>query len=225
MKIDAHCQVGESWDTILQQDCEDNWIVVPRRYWLDAPSWYIKDKPYNDAISLQYPFLLRPYQPQLTGRPDWVRQERDKDKLLVEDMSFQGSCWFMTKAHFNRIGGVDPGLYGTFGAEPEEIGLKTQLGPWAGSVMRNKKTWYAHWSKPMSHWRADPEEAGRITDEEFAAARLICYDHWFNNRWEERVHDFEWLVDKFWPVASWPDNWRWEYPQFNRYEVTVPERI
>jgi hypothetical protein len=27
------------------------------------------------------------------------------------------------------------------------------------------------------------------------------------NAWPERAHNLEWLVEKFWPVPTWPDNW------------------
>jgi hypothetical protein len=29
-----------------------------------------------------------------------------------------------------------------------------------------------------------------------------------NNRWEKQVKSFEWLIDKFWPVPTWPDDWK-----------------
>ena len=234
MKIDAHCVIGEGWDKILQDDCEDNWIVIPRRYELDAPAWnVIFDAPEwrvaikptcVEAMSYLYPFL-RPYSPYLTCRPDIERAAKERDELLVKDMGFGGSLWFMTKEHYNRIGGMDPDKYGGFGQEPDEIGLKTQLGPWEGSVMRNKKTWYAHWPKPNHHWRTPHMEAGRVSDDELTWVKIVFYDYWFKNQWEERVHDFEWLVEKFWPLPGWPNYWRWEYPQFTRYEVTVPERV
>jgi glycosyltransferase involved in cell wall biosynthesis len=221
LKIDAHCSIGYEWDKILKSDCEDNWIVIPRRHWFDAPSWSIMTNPnlpYSvDAMSYLYPYK-RPYSPRLTARPDRARAERDKDIPIAEEMGFQGSCWFMHRAHWHRIGGMDAEMYQTFGAEPHEIGLKTWLGPWDGKIMRNKKTWYAHWSKPQSYWRTDPMEAGRVPDEERLTSYRFNFDYWWFNRWAERVHDFQWLADKFWPLPGWPENWRWETTQFTRYE-------
>ena len=217
MKMDAHCTIGEGWDEILKADCADNWIVIPRRFWFDATTWKIKDKPHVDAMSYIYPFL-RPYKPRLTARPDWHRMKMNESKVLVEDMGFQGSCWFMTAAHYKRIGGMDDTGYGTFVAEPAEIGLKTQLGPWEGAVMRNKKTWYAHWAKPSCHWHEEPEIAGRVTDQEREAGYAYAFDYWWHNRWDDRAHDFQWLVDKFWPLPGWPDNWRWLVKEYKRYD-------
>ena len=225
LKVDAHCMIGEGWDRILKADCEDNWVVIPRRFWLDAPSWSIKDMPYVDAMVYVYPFT-QVYHPRLTARP-WPKYAADHaDEKITEDMSYQGSMWFMHKAHWERIGGMDPNDgYGTFGEEPQEVGLKTQLGPWEGKIMRNKNTWYAHWSKPMSHWRTDPEIAGRVTNEEFKYANAWAFNYWWFNRWEKQVHDFQWLVDKFWPLPNWPENWKWLWPQFDRYPMPAPPTI
>jgi glycosyltransferase involved in cell wall biosynthesis len=219
LKLDAHCTIGEGWDKILKADCDDNWIVIPRRYWFDAPTWSIKDRPHVDAMYYVYPFNPV-YDPRLTARP-WPEYAKEhEDELLVEDMSYQGSAYFMHREHWHRIGGMDfNDGYGTFGEEPQEIGLKTQLGPWEGKVMRNKKTWYAHWSKPSVHWRTDPEIAGRVTNDEFHWANNWCFHHWWYNRWDKQIHDFQWLVDKFWPLPGWPENWRWLEGQYDRYEI------
>lgn len=36
LKADAHCMFGEGFDEILQSDCENNWVVIPRRYGMDG---------------------------------------------------------------------------------------------------------------------------------------------------------------------------------------------
>ncbi len=225
LKTDAHCTISEGWDKILKADCEDNWIVVPRRYWFDAPTWSITDRPLVDAMRYVYPF--KPvYRPRLTCRPWPERAHQEKDEMLSEDMGYQGSMWFMHREHFHRIGGMDPkDGYGTFGEEPQELGLKTQLGPWKGKIIRNKNLWYAHWSKPMEHWHTDPEKAGRVPTNEFHAANDWAFQHWFFNKWEDRIHDFEWLIDKFWPVPKWPENWKWLTGQYDRYEMPSCETI
>jgi glycosyltransferase involved in cell wall biosynthesis len=221
MKLDAHCTVGPGWDKILKDDCPENCLVVPRRYWFDAPTWSIVDsKPHVDAMSYIYPFV-RPYRPRLTARPDKPRELRQQDEDISEEMSFQGSCWFMHKSLFwDYIGGMTDDLYGTFGEEPQQLGLLVQLGPIEGMILRNKKTWYAHWSKPGSHWNAPPEVAGRVPLEELIRVYVNVWDYWWNNRWEGRTHDFDWLVEKFWPIRTWPENWRWLVKQYNRYDLS-----
>ena len=225
LKMDAHCTIGEGWDKILKADCEDNWIVVPRRYWFDAPTWSINDRPLVDCMQYMYP-RRRVYSPRLTARPWPERAEEHKDDMLIEDMSYQGSMWFMHREHFHRIGGM-PATdgYGTFGEEPQELGLKTQLGPWEGKIMRNKNTWYAHWSKPQWHWTAPPDETGRVPYIDFETSNLWSYLHWWNNRWDKQVHTFQWLVDKFWPLPRWPENWRQLEGQYDRHEIKETEGL
>jgi len=225
MKLDAHCSIGEGWDAMMKADHEENCITVPRRYRWDAPAWdFWKDKfgnvDVNDRMEYIYPFT-RPYFPRLTGRPNKWKAEQRIDIEIDEDMTFQGSCWFMTREHFtDRLCGMATEGYGTFGEEPQEIGLKTQLGPWKGKILRNKKTWYAHWSKPGIHWRLPAGVAGRAPDAEREQSYVYSWDHWWNNRWTERIHDFEWLVEKFWPLKGWPENWKWETRQFDRFDLS-----
>ena len=203
-KIDDHCIVGQDWDRILKEDCADNWIVIPRRYHFDAPLWRIKDdKPFIDAMSYLYPFK-RIKVPRLTARVDNARQERDKDIDIVEDMAFPGSCRFSTKSLYDMIGEFDETIYGTFGCDSVEMGLKTQLGPWEGKIMRNKKTWYAHWSK----YETKDKTVAKPPREEIVESHALTADYWLHNRWDKQAHDFEWLVDKFWPIQRWPENWR-----------------
>ena len=38
--------------------------------------------------------------------------------------------------------------------------------------------------------------------------RLFCIDFWINNKWDKRIHDFEWLINKFSPIPGWMPNWK-----------------
>ena len=38
-KTDAHCMFAKGFDEVLQADMEDNWVVMPRFYVLDAEHW------------------------------------------------------------------------------------------------------------------------------------------------------------------------------------------
>jgi glycosyltransferase involved in cell wall biosynthesis len=224
LKLDAHCTIGEAWDEILQADCADNWMVAPRRYLWDAPNWnYLKNPDgsitYVDAHYYFWPFI-RPYNPRPTSRPWPERAEARKAVMVDEDMNIQGSGWFMERALFHRIGGMNEYGYGTFSSEPEELGFKIQLGEVKGAVMRNKKTWFAHWQKPPPTWWNLPAEVvGRCSDDERINGNLYCFDFWFYNRWTERVRDFDWLIDRFWPVPTWPLNWRGMEKRFTRYPM------
>nr|MBP9687564.1 hypothetical protein [Candidatus Woesebacteria bacterium] len=32
--------------------------------------------------------------------------------------------------------------------------------------------------------------------------------YWMADKWEERVHNMDWFIEKFMPMPTWPDNWR-----------------
>src|SRR3989304_1727221 len=198
LKCDAHCLFAE---------CDDNWIVIPRRYSLDAETWTINPaRPAIDAEFIFYPYA-HPDDLGLHARPWRERAAEHQDILLDEDMSFQGSCWFMKAEHFHkRLGGMSEVGYETFMAEPQEIGFKTQLGKWEGKVMRNKKTWYAHLHKGKAYGRMYS-----MSQSERVRGNAYSFDFWWRNRWEERVHDIDWLIEKFLPMPTWPPNWRDNY--------------
>jgi len=211
MKIDGHCSVPPDFDKILAADCEDNWLVVPRRYSLDPEAWERKlDRPVVDAHYLSYPYA-RPGDKTcgLHGNVWSARAKTQEHVSLDDEMSSQGSCWFASRKHWDRmIGPMEIHNYGTFAQEFQELGMKTWLS--GGRVVVNKKTWYAHLHKGKTYgtgygfsnaqWKAWAEEK--------EVARLFTIDHWMNNRWTNREHDIDWLIDKFWPVPGWPDDWR-----------------
>ena len=214
MKVDAHCMFDEGFDEKLKADCDVDWLVVPRRYSLDVDNWCIKP----DREAIDYEYLGWPWQngKEVHGSKvglhaqKWKARASERGEILLdENMSFQGSCWFMTKAHFlERIGGLNENGYGTFIGEPQEIGLKTWLG--GGSVYTNKKTWYAHLWKGQVYRERFQARHGfgytRIGFHEAKDGNAYSVDYWMSNRWEARKHDIEWLIERFWPVPSWPED-------------------
>lgn len=202
LKCDAHCMFAEGFDEVLKADIEDNWIVIPRRYSLNAEEWKYNDKEPIDAMHYFYPYA-HPDDLGLHGRPWPDRARGRKDILIDEDVTFQGSCWFMTRSHFDWLGGLSEYGYETFMGEPQEIGFKTQLGERHGSIMRNKKTSYAHLHKGKQYGRMYS-----FSQSERVRGNAYSFDFWWNNRWTERVHDLEWLIDKFPTMPGWPSDWK-----------------
>lgn len=197
MKCDAHCMFAEGYDAVLKADCDDNWVVIPSRYSLDAENWTIIDK-----ARVDYHYLSCPTDEDFTihGRvwTDRAKQKLDPQYDIDDEMSSQGSCWFMKKNYFdNFLGGLHEEGYGTFTQEFQEIGMKTWLG--GGAVKINKKVWYAHLHKSSRGYSQDRNEVSRGNE---YSARF-----WIGNQWKERIHDFNWLIDKFWPVPSWKENY------------------
>jgi len=205
MKCDAHCMFDYGYDIKLMNDCEGNWVIIPRRKRLDAENWDIQDvgKPDVDYEYLSYPYANPKRDPGIHGTI-WtsraVERLNEPEYLVDENMSFQGSCWFTTKKHFlHRIGGLQEEGYGTFIGEPQEIGMRTWLG--GGKVMVNKKTWYAHLHKGKKYGRGY-----FMSKTEVRRGNRYSVNYWMNNNWEDRIHDIEWLIERFWPVPTWPED-------------------
>jgi glycosyltransferase involved in cell wall biosynthesis len=213
MKVDAHCMFAEGFDEVLKAECDKDWIVIPRRYSLDIDTWSIRQyRPFVDYEYLGWPYRQKnTVHGSKTGIHAWVWDERiaeRSNKLLDENMTFQGSCWFTPREYFlNHIGPMQNEGYGTFIGEAQEIGLKAWLG--GGKVMTNKKTWYAHLWKGEPYRQAHQKILGipytRIGHAECVDGNNFSIDYWTHNRWSGRKHDLSWLVERFWPVPSWPE--------------------
>jgi hypothetical protein len=182
----------------MVENCKDDWLVIPRRYSLDDINWTsYKEKWPRDYHYLLYPFpnvIMTPHNMKMKGR----------EKYEIDDtMSFQGSCWLANREQFmTRIGFLDdrPETYGSFAAEQLEVGLKYWLG--GGSVKVNKKTWYAHlWKMPRHYASGEFTKKNR-----FSRGWAWAAKHWVNNEEPEMKHPFSWLIEKFWPVPSWPED-------------------
>jgi glycosyltransferase involved in cell wall biosynthesis len=211
MKTDAHCLFAPGFDEVLKAECDDDWIVIPRRYSLDAENWKILE---TGKSPVDYHYLSSP-QWSIKYRDDYsmhglefrerARERKDNPAYDVDEtMSFQGSCYFMTRRHLDRLGPLEEGGYGTFAQEPQERGNKTWLG--GGRVMTNKKTWYAHLYKGKQYGRMYTQDKPEI-----AAGHEWSARYWMQNQWPDRIHDLAWLIDRFWPVPDWPadilENW------------------
>lgn len=204
MKLDGHCALDQGYDIKLAADCEPNWVVVPRRYRLDADRWAVK----RGTSPIDYQYLSYPDNPNDRGGPglhgrNWPERDRDAAlrKVPVDDlMSAQGSCYFMARDYFHRLELLDEANYGPFGSEFQEVGLKAWLS--GGRVVRNKATWYAHLHKGRKYGRGY-----RLS--RHAADKAVQYaNRWMtDDAWDGQTRPFRWLIEHFWPVPGWPKEW------------------
>ena len=193
-KSDAHCAFGKGFDEILQADMQDNWVVMPRFYVLNGETWKWQDERFYDYFYLSCPFTdSKGFRFKAGGH--WP--ERTKERLDIpidETPQIHGSGWFMTKDRFFELGGfpiTDP--YG-HGQEPLWIALKNWVE--GGKVMVNKKTWYAHLHQ-------DSKDRGYPEDKEHTERTYkMTAEYWVKHP------EFEWFVDKFSPMPTWPYNWK-----------------
>jgi glycosyltransferase involved in cell wall biosynthesis len=224
MKLDAHCAVSPGFDIALQEQCDDNWIVVPTKYSLNVDEWV----PCKDAW--QYYYLTFPWDLTINhiGLQDknldrsW--NTRFADKPIDDIVTFQGSCWFLSRTHWEqRLAPMDAEHY-YYAQEPQEIGLKTWLG--GGRVVVNKQVWYAHLFKGRSHRRGFP----RFT-KPWIRAHEWSANYWMHKRAEPgKSYSIEWLVKAFWDVlkaengkiGGWPDDW--QNPQYEAAALARAQR-
>lgn len=206
MKIDAHCMVDQGYDVKLKADCEDNWVVIPRRKRLDAENWCIQDVGKPDV---DYNFLSFPDNPAdfggagLNGRiwTEKIRERLNDPQYDIDDeLSFQGSCWFMKRDYFYFLELMDEENYGPFWNEAQEIGFKAWLS--GGRVVRNKKTWYAHLHKGKKYGR------GYFLDKNWATQGASYALKWLttDKMWHKQIYPLKWLLKKFMPMPGWPED-------------------
>jgi glycosyltransferase involved in cell wall biosynthesis len=203
MKTDAHCMFGEGFDTILEADMEDNWVVIPRRYSLIPETWEIN--PHRPIIDYEYyvfPYRNEEAMSVKTGGKWHDKAAAKKDVLIDDEMAFQGSCWFTTKEHLKNIEGfsINTSTGDEFVLESEELANKTWLS--GGMCKVNKKTWYAHLHKGSR---------GRgyfINKWPMKKQRLFHTDYWMHDRWPKAIYKMKWMVDHFWPIPGWPEDWQ-----------------
>ena len=208
MRIDEHCMVDQGYDVKLAANCEDNWLVVPRRYRLDAENWKVLEdgRPPVDYMYISYPYE-RPYDRRCGLYGGGIDKQRHVDRageLIDDTMSMQGSCWFMKRAYWEQLfpDGLDDVNYGTFNHEAQEIHFKVQLS--GGRFVVNKKTWYAHYHKGRrgkGYGFSTEQYKRHEADKE--KARRYCLDYWLSTK--DYKHDFAWLIEQFNP-PGW-ENW------------------
>ncbi len=215
LKLDAHCAVADGFDVTLVESHEDvHDVVIPRRHPLDPHTWQWEqrtDRKYPvDAHYLSYPYR-KPGDPNcgLHGDVWQARRDARADVLIDEEMSSQGSCWFMHRDHFAWLGGLDSVFYGPFFQEFQEIGNKTWLG--GGRVLVNKKTWYAHLRKSNYKLGRGYSMADFRRDEVTAQTA----DYWMHTK--DYARDLRWLVERFGPLPGWPEDLDAAFHPSNRY--------
>lgn len=221
-KLDSHCLVSPGYDAALKRDCEPNWIVVPRLYALD---WVTGQPDFTRKVD--YYYLSCPWNhPKFFQMQScfWLSQTQllDGTRWLDDIMAFQGSGWFMPTAYWrNNLHGVAPiEKFGPF-AEHQELSLNAWLT--GGRVVVNKKCWYAH------EQRTNRRRGYHRAISDFHRSHIAVARYYALKRPPVRMHDFEWLVAKFWPLPTEPSNFKREeqfiWPENWREVIQQPEPV
>jgi glycosyltransferase involved in cell wall biosynthesis len=218
MKLDSHCIMTPGFDEEFQKNIEDDWVVACRRGEVQLPEWQPVD------IIADYFYMSSPWtsSQNYMRMTRWITRDKEhRDIPFDETMAFSGSIWFMSKDHFfNRIRMMDEERFGQWSGEPEEIACKTWLG--GGKVMLNKN---------ITHYHLRKDKIGRPYSISWGTALLGLQEsarYWSSDEWPYRIHDFEWMIDHFWPLPTkehhcnaerhfWEPDWKEKY-----YHVSNP---
>ena len=206
LKSDSHCLWDEGYDVkLIQAYHEDNWIVVPRRYALDPENWCIEKRPDN-KYPIDYHKLVEPFHAYGDSNPglhgtEWRERRDARTHIELDDeLSSQGSGWFMSRKCWDWLGPQDVAHYGNFVHEFQEMGLKCWLG--GGAVKVFKGTYYSHLYKGARYGRMYT-----LSDSNHGNGVQFCTWFWMTDQpFKARVHNLKWLIEKFAPVPTWPDD-------------------
>lgn len=137
MRVDEHQIFGKGYDKILTESCEDNWIVTPRRFFLDVDKWEIMDIPPVDFM------VLRIGNTGSGQKFSGVEKSGNDKEMIQESMAMQGSCWVMKRSWWDKvIVELQTEGYGPLYQDSHEMVFKTWKA--GGKLMVNKNIWHAH---------------------------------------------------------------------------------
>lgn len=170
LRADEHNAFGQNYDVILTSNIEDNWIVTPRRYFLDPVNWKVMDFPPVDYMKLK---IVNYDRGRKFSGVEWDRPDR-KDIMVDETFAMQGSCWVMPHAWWDKvIVELQSEGYDTHYQDSHEMTFKTWKA--GGKLMVNKNTWHAHKHRsfPRTHGYG-----GEKADRCFAYALSVWEDYY-----------------------------------------------
>lgn len=160
MRTDEHCAFGKGFDVILTQNMKPNWIVTPRRYFLDPVKWEVMDIPPVDYMHLKIVNAGGGIQ-KFSG----VEAPGNDNEPIQETMAMQGSCWVMKRTWWDEvIGELQNEGYGPHYQDSHEMVFKTWKA--GGKLMVNKNTWHAHKHRdfPRTHNNGTRENPSNNAD-------------------------------------------------------------
>ena len=227
-KCDDHCMFGQGFDEILQKDMEDNWLVNPSRYAMDAEKWQRMRGP-TEYLYITYPYIKdNLYGNGLHGKK-WIgengigenmgvqqfywKEDHRRDIKVDDMMTFQGSFWFMAREHYFRIGMLDEKWCDLMENEPQELGFKTWLS--GGRCVVNKNTWYAHMHKNERELD-DHGRTWKLSYEAMRATGRFQTWYWMHDKWPKATRKMKWFVEHFWPIPTWIPNWEEDGERYYR---------
>jgi glycosyltransferase involved in cell wall biosynthesis len=212
MKCDAHCAFDDGFDVKLIEDMQPDWTVVPVMRNLHAFDWVCpnghrryqgnsgvcetcgKDTqkdvvwiPKTSPQSFSFRF-------DKTMHFQYYGEYKSKQVgELVETMSIQGSCFMATKEKWFELDLCSEEFH-SWGQQGVEVACKTWLS--GGSVICNKRTWYAHMFRTKGGDFGFPYHNPQDKVKE---NRELSRELFQKDKWSLAKRKFKWLLDKFNP--------------------------
>jgi len=142
MRTDEHAIFSKGYDRIAVSQIEDNWIMTPRRYFLDVDKWEVMEIAPVDYSDLKMQKVSEGVY-KFSGLERKSKAKKNADVMIDETMAMQGSCWFMKRTWWDEvIGELDSENYGPLYQDSHEMVFKTWKA--GGKLMVNKNIWHAH---------------------------------------------------------------------------------
>lgn len=133
---DEHCMFAPGFLHTLAKYCPEKGLTTALRYSLDPVEWAVME-----GAPTGYERMII-HEGRFVGER-WRNRDRHRKNLRVdENMAMQGSCYFMRRDWWDKIGILQEEGYGPFAQEAPEILFKTWKA--GGRLILNKRTWYAH---------------------------------------------------------------------------------
>ena len=240
LKCDDHCSFSKGFDEALIKESQPNQLQVPSRYMLDPVLWERR----RDAI--EYEFMTYPYRyldrhrygmglhskkwlgkngadPLNMGPQQFYYREIERADIKIDEiMIIHGSCWFMPRDHFFKIGGLEENLFSSLYQEPPEVVFKTWLS--GGRCVVNKNLWYAHMHKAAEEGlptsREYPLDMTAMRNTERFGSAL-----WMNDKWAGAIRPMKWIIEHFWPIPEWPEDWEQQKVEWEvKYPIPLEEK-
>ena len=137
MRTDEHCMFGERFGDILIKDCQSNYIITAKRYFLDPVKWEVMpDEPVEcEKLVIQ--------EGKKFSGSRWNERAKEIADPIIESMAMQGSMWLMPHKWWDTvIGELQVEGYGPHYQDSHEMVFKTWKA--GGKLMLDRNTWYAH---------------------------------------------------------------------------------
>lgn len=213
LKLDAHCMVSQGFDEVLVAGDAAGRVATLPRYSLNPEKW---ERGYGPICYeyLEYPFREGHPVGGLTPKKwlgergdsgmlksaEYYWMERAREKYVIDPiMTMNGACWFMERDFYHDIGGLDERLW-SFHNDAVEITMKAWMR--GGGLVVNKGGWHAHW------WKSERKRTVALNWDAMRNTQAWQTWYWTHDRWPLARRTFDYFVERFWPIPTWPESWR-----------------